>query len=122
MLHGFTYSLLMVTRKRLEAIAEQRSDYPPIVPELLTNGVADIPKLSLDDAVAQETRNEHVTLAVDRQKKLASAFREHMTEGQTDQTSNDYRRTFYEEVVREAMKVNFPSFRDFVRMTVFSSL
>jgi hypothetical protein len=32
MLHGFTYSLLEVTRKRLETIAEERRDYPSIVP------------------------------------------------------------------------------------------
>jgi hypothetical protein len=32
MLHGFIYSLLMVTRKRLETI--ERGDYPPIVPRI----------------------------------------------------------------------------------------
>ena len=111
MLHGFIFSLLMVTHKRLESIAEERSDYSLIVPRLLTNDVAEIVKLSLDDAVAQEKRNEHVLLAVDRQKKLASAFREHMTKGQTYQTSNLYRRTFYTDVVNEAEEVNFLFFR-----------
>jgi len=112
----------MVTRKRLETIAEERSDYPPIVPGLLTNGAAEIPKLSLDEVVAQEKRDEHVLLAMDRQEKLASAFREYMNEGQTHETSNDYRIAFYGEVVDQAKKVNFPFFRVFVRMTVFSSL
>ena len=112
----------MVTHKRLEAIAVERGDYPPIVPRLLTNDIAEIPKLSLDEAVAQEKRNEHVLLAVDRQKKLADAFREHMTKGQTPKTSNLYRRTFYEEVVVGAKEVSFPFFCVFVRMTVLSSL
>jgi hypothetical protein len=34
MLHGFTYALLMVTYKRLETIAEEQGDYPPIVPRI----------------------------------------------------------------------------------------
>jgi hypothetical protein len=32
MLHGFTYSLLVVTLKRLETIANEQRDYLPIVP------------------------------------------------------------------------------------------
>ena len=120
-LHGFMFSLLMVTLKRLETIAEERSDYPPIVPGLLTNGIADIPKLSLNDAVAKAKHNEHVLLAVDRQKDLASVFREYMNDGQTHEMANDYRRAFYEEVVDGGEEVNFPSFRVFVRMTVLSS-
>jgi hypothetical protein len=103
----------MVTRKQLETIAKEQSDYPLIVPGLLTNGIAEIVKLSLDDVVAHEKRNEHVLLAVDRQKKLACAYREYMTTN---------RIAFYTEVVKEAKEVIFPSFRVFVRMTVFSSL
>ena len=34
MLHGFAYSLLVVTRKRLETIAEEQSDYAPLVPRI----------------------------------------------------------------------------------------
>ncbi|KAI0248883.1 hypothetical protein BJV78DRAFT_744305 [Lactifluus subvellereus] len=34
-----------------------------------------------------------------RQEKLAFAFRDHMTRGQSLQGSNDYRRRFYEEVI-----------------------
>jgi hypothetical protein len=53
---------------------------------LLTNGVADIPDIPLDKVAAeklpQEERDKYVTLVADRQKKLASAFRNHMTEGQ----------------------------------------
>ncbi len=122
MLHGFTYSLLMVTRKRLETIAGERGDYSHIVPGLLTNDVAEIPKLSLDEAIAQEKRDEHVLLAVDRQKKLACAFRKYMTKDQTHETSNPDRIAFYTEVVKGAEEVNFLSFHVFVRMTVFSSL
>ena len=97
-----------------------------LFPGLLTNGVADINKLSFDKADAenltQEERNEYVSMVAHRQKKLASAFREHMTKGQTYDAPNDYRNSFYMEVINAAERVNFPSFPVFVRMTVFSSL
>ncbi|KAF8494140.1 hypothetical protein F5888DRAFT_1848288 [Russula emetica] len=69
-LHGFIYSLLMVTHKQLVTIAKQQ----------------DISKL----------------LVVNRQKKLASAFREHMTKGQSYHSSNSDRRIFYEKVIATA--------------------
>ena len=93
---------------------------------LLTNGIAEISKIRLDQAIAeilpQEKRDEYVTLITDRQKGLASAFREHMTKGQTYHTTNPYRNVFYRDVINEAKEVNFPSFPIFARMTVFSSL
>jgi hypothetical protein len=60
-------------------------------------------------------------MVASRQKKLACAFREHMTKGQTYDTPNPYRNTFYTEVTNAAKEANFPSFPVLVRMTVFSS-
>jgi hypothetical protein len=97
-----------------------------LCPGLLTNGVADIPDIPLDKVAAenlsQEERDKYMTLVADRQKKLASAFRKHMTEGQKYDTPNPYRVTFYTEVTNAAEVVNFLSFPVFVRMTFFSSL
>ena len=97
-----------------------------LFPGLLTNGVADINKLSFDKADAenltQEERNEYVSMVAHRQKKLASAFRENMTKGQTYDATNNYRNSFYKEVINAAERVNFPSFPVFVRMTVLFSL
>ena len=93
---------------------------------LLANGVADIDKLLLDKAVveklSQKKRAKYMSLLVDRQEKLASAFREHMTEGQTYHSPNPYRSRFYTDVTNEAEAVTFLSFLIFVRMTVLSSL
>ncbi|KAF8498580.1 hypothetical protein F5888DRAFT_1802761 [Russula emetica] len=77
-LFGFTYSLLNITRRQLETIAKEQ----------------DIPRL--DEVAAKKVNKEMRTeLVVKRQMRLASAFREHMTEGQTYHTSNSNRRTFY---------------------------
>jgi len=97
-----------------------------LLPGSLANGVTDIPKLPyLDKAAIKklsgEKRNHYASLAVDRQRKLASTFRELMTTGQSYHTSNRYRESFYEEVVKLADEVNLPSFPVFVRMTVFTS-
>ena len=83
--------------------------------ESLANGVAAIPALPLLDDVAAknwytENPEECVSLVVDRQEKLASAFREHMTKGQLYHAPNINRRTFYEEVITGAEQVNFLSF------------
>jgi len=53
-----------------------------------------------------------VSKVIERQKILASAFRKHMTEGQTYDTSNSNRRAFYKRVTELADKVNsvFPCF------------
>ena len=93
---------------------------------LLANSIAAIPELPQFDEVAAKNRfrMECVSLVVDRQKKLASAFHEHMTKGQLYHTPNSNRRTFYEDVIAKAKQVNFLSFPVpcSVRMTVFSSL
>lgn len=92
MLHGFTYSLLMATRKRLETIAEKQK----------------IHKLRLNEAdarnLSEEDHHKYLLLLVNRQKELASAFREHMTRDQTYDTPNQYRNDFYTEVTYEAEK------------------
>jgi hypothetical protein len=94
---------------------------PRLFPAFLTNGVAEILQLSLDEAKGL-TKEELVKLAADRQRKLASAFREHMTEGQTEYASNSYRREFYRDVTVDAEEVNFLPFPVLVRMTFFTSL
>jgi hypothetical protein len=96
-----------------------------LFPGLLTNGVAEILKPSLGKAavedLSQGKREEPLSKVADRQKDLASAFRERMTSGQTYNTTNLYRKAFYTEVIKEAKEVNFLLFPVFVRMTVFSS-
>jgi hypothetical protein len=93
-----------------------------ILPGLFTNG-ADIPELSrVDKVVARANPRKYVPLALKRQRRLAAAFREHMTKGQTYHTTNPNRTTFYTDVTNMAQQVNFLSFIVFVRITVFSSL
>ena len=49
-----------------------------------------------------------------RQGKLASAFRDLMTDGQSYQGTNDYRKKFYKRVTELAHKVSFREFPHFV--------
>lgn len=74
---------------------------------LLANSTADIPALPPFEKVAPE---DCVPLVIDRQKKLATAFHEHMTEGQSYHAHNFNRRTFYGEVIAGAEQVNFLPF------------
>ncbi len=85
------------------------------LPGLFANGFADIPELPRLDEVAakklfKEKPKEYVSLVVDRQKRLASAFREHMTKDQSYYAPNSNRETFYDEVIKLAKRVNFLSF------------
>jgi hypothetical protein len=79
-LHGFVYALLTVTRTTL----------------------ADIE----DKGGKGETKTEDGVKH--RQAKLASAFRRHMTEDQSYQGQNAYRKGFYKNVTELAEKVSFP--------------
>jgi len=94
---------------------------------LFANGITDIselPRLS-EEAAKEQYREEPekcMSWVVDRQKKLASAFREHVTKGQLYHISSLNRSTFYALVTARAKQVNFLSFPVFVRMKVFSSL
>ncbi|KAF8491845.1 hypothetical protein F5888DRAFT_1892004 [Russula emetica] len=90
-LHGFLCSLLMVAHERLETIAKEQD-----VPEL--------PRLSKEAAKERygEEPDECMSSVVNRQKKLASAFRERMTKGQSYHSSNSDRRTFYKDVIARA--------------------
>jgi hypothetical protein len=54
-----------------------------------------------------------------RQAWLASTFREQMTLGQSFNTSNKYRKGFYNDVIRSANEVNSLTFLVFERMTFF---
>ena len=85
------------------------------LPGLLANGVADIPELPRVDEVGsqklfRDKPKGYVSLVVNRQRALASAFHEHMTKGQAYHTSNSNRRTFYKDVTNMAERVNFLSF------------
>ncbi len=90
-----------------------------LIPGLLANGITDIPELPYpDDANVkhlskEDRRKYHVSLVVDRQRQLASTFRERMTAGQSYDASNVYRKSFYDEVTKLANKVNFLSFPAF---------
>jgi hypothetical protein len=86
-----------------------------LFPGLLTNGVAEILE-SAPEKLPHEKRDK-LSLVTDRQKDLASAFRQCMTEGQTFYTSNPYRKKIYSDVIKEATEVNFLSFPVLVRMT-----
>ena len=66
-----------------------------LLPRLLANGIADIPELPYpDDAdvkhLSEEDRKDYVSLVVNRQRQLASTFRERMTAGQSYDASNPY--------------------------------
>jgi hypothetical protein len=100
-----------------------------LLPGLLANVIADVPEIPIprfDEGpgkkLDKENPEECVLMVVNRQKRLASAFREYMTKGQTCHTSNSNRRTFYNQVIKLANEVNFRSFPAFVRITVLSSL
>ena len=85
-LYGFVYALLIVTRRTLEAIDS-------------VSGKSKIPKTE-----------GQVTL---RQAELAFAFRERMTEGQSYQGANTFRKGFYKEVTDLADEVRFRAFLHF---------
>lgn len=79
-LYGFVYALLTVTRTTLETIESQR------------------------EVKGEMTGKEGV---IDRQAKLASAFRDYMTKGQSFKGPNAYRENFYNKVIESANKVMF---------------
>jgi hypothetical protein len=87
-----------------------------LLPGLHANGVADIPESPRLDEVAarnlhwEKPKEEYVSLVKDRQKRLASAFREHMNKDQSYHASNSNRETFYDDVIKLAERVNFLSF------------
>ncbi|KAF8339651.1 uncharacterized protein EI90DRAFT_3037372 [Cantharellus anzutake] len=94
MLYGFACSLLVVTLRKLKTIVSEKQD------------IAQLP--SLDSTSAQQSSKEkpkdYVSLVMDRHRRLAAAFRECMTAGQSFHASNSYRETFYDEVVKLAEK------------------
>ena len=82
--------LSTILRKRLQAIAS----------EVLRN-------LSGTD------RREQALLVRQRQEKLAFAFRDRITRGRLFQAPNDYRNTFYKDVIELVRVVNFHAPRQF---------
>jgi hypothetical protein len=79
-LHGFVYALFTVTRTTLKAI---------------------------DDESEKGKIAENKTDVELCQAKLASAFRDRMTEGQSYQGPNAYRKDFYKKVTQLADEVSF---------------
>jgi hypothetical protein len=71
--------------------------------------------------MSNDERAEYASSVKGRQASLASAFRDRMTIGQSFKTPNIYRESFYKDVTKLAEEVNFMTFPDFERMTVFSS-
>jgi hypothetical protein len=80
-LHSFVYALLTATRLHLKIIDNENSE---------------------SEITKTESGVER------RQAKLASAFRKRMTEGQSYQGQNAYRKHFYQEVTQLAEEVSFP--------------
>jgi hypothetical protein len=81
-----------------------------LLPGLLADGITDISELPhLSEEAAKEQYREEpekcMSWVIDRQKKLASAFREHMTRGQLYHTSSPNRSTFYALVAARAKQV-----------------
>ncbi|KAI0250558.1 hypothetical protein BJV78DRAFT_1218537 [Lactifluus subvellereus] len=101
-LHGFVYSLLAVTHKYLVTIESERHDIPTL-PTLTDDDI---------DNLSQAERSEQARLVKVRQGKLAGAFHECMTAGQSFQSPNSYRQTFFEEVIDRATEFT----RDTVRV------
>jgi hypothetical protein len=74
----------------------------------VANDVTDISSLShVDKVTANAEPNKYVPLAIERQRWLASAFRDHMTKGQTYHTTNSNRKTFYTDVMNTTGEVIF---------------
>jgi hypothetical protein len=90
-LHGFVFALLTVTQRYLENL---------------------------------ETKPHRAELEADELRKrtegLASTFRQHMTTGQSFNSTNDYRQRFFDEVIDTAKQVSFLSPSPFERMTCLS--
>ena len=89
--------------------------------ELLTDNITDIYE-GPSKELYEENPEECASIVIKRQKKLASAFREHMAEDLAYHIPNSNRKTFYDQVETLANEVNFLLFPVFMRMTVFSSL
>jgi hypothetical protein len=88
-LHYFVRALLTITRTALENIENQIENK--------------------DDSEATETERG----VISRQAKLASAFRDLMTKGQSFKSPNAYRENFYNKVIESTNKVNFYEFPHF---------
>ena len=115
-LHGFAYSLLVVTRIALEKIVEQgKGDCPDWYPNCVLMAVADVPPLpDLNDPdienMSKTEREMHVETLKKRQAWLASTFRNRMTSGQSFGIANKYRIAFYDDVLQLANEVSFHLF------------
>jgi hypothetical protein len=71
------------------------------------------------DSLSQEELNEQMLPVKERQRMLAVAFRDCMTTGQSFRDLNDYRRTFFKQVIDMATEVSFHNDLTTVRMTCF---
>ena len=69
--------------------------------------------------MSEEERGLNESSVEARQMSLASAFRDQMTEGQSFQIPNTYRKNFHSDVTGLANKVSFLACPIFVRITVY---
>ena len=75
-------------------------------------GVTPLPVVDVENMSVEDRRT--YTLSVeDRQKSLATAFRDRMTTGQSFNDSNKYRQNFYDDVIKLAEEENFQTFTVF---------
>lgn len=85
------YGLLTVTQEQLETLESFSCDLDATFP-------TDLPD------------KKYTNWVVERRQKLASAFREFMTENQSFGSVNSNRKEFYARVIKAAITVNFSYF------------
>ena len=100
-LREFIVSLLTVTKERLVRIEHELSG------ELSCNCYRRNAHWSAADSSIP--RNELDENLIKRQERLASAFRDHMRDGQKFNSTGQYRREFFEEVIDRVNDVSFRS-------------
>ena len=109
--------LSTILRKRLEAIASEEGNHPTVAFQNICQQCCSIPVLTLTQDVLRNLsgtdRGEQVLLVRQRQEKLAFAFRDRITRGRLFQAPNDYRNTFYKDVIELVREVNFHASRQF---------
>jgi len=78
-----------------------------VVYGILTATLAQLESFPCDITLPEDgDADEYVKLAIERQRQLASAFREFMTKGQSFGNVNDHRQEFYAKVIKAAKAVS----------------
>jgi hypothetical protein len=98
---------LNVTLARLQSIAEQDGNACHTFRKPHPYGILDIKGLT--ELIDREPNPSEETVRK-RQKLLAETFRALMTKGQTFEEVNEYRRSFFDEVIAWTQEVSFRSY------------